>query len=75
MAMTWLVRGIVAIALVNLVTLVALQMAYAWHHCLKPMRDGRRVRQAGFERLLRKSSVDGRSTSVPRIPVGPQSPS
>jgi hypothetical protein len=56
--LTWLVRGIVAIALVNLATLVALQIAYGWHHWLKPMRDDLRIRQREFERLLRQSGLD-----------------
>lgn len=56
--MTWLIRGIVAIALVNLATLVALQVAYGWHHWLKPMRENHRVRQREFERLLRQSNLD-----------------
>ena len=56
--LTWLVRSIVAIALLNLVTLVALQVAYGWHHWLKPMLDGPRARRREFERLLRQSSLD-----------------
>lgn len=56
--LTWLVRGIVAIALVNVVTLAALQLAYAWHHWLKPMRDDLRARQREFERHLRQSRLD-----------------
>jgi len=67
MAMTWLVRGIVAIAIVNLVTLLALQVAYGWHHWLKPMRDDLRARQREFERLLWQSRpeqiVDDRSAT------------
>jgi hypothetical protein len=72
-AMTLLARGIAAIALVNLLSLVALQLAYAWHHWLKPMRDDLRARQREFERLLWQPSFDGPSPRVPRIPVEPQS--
>lgn len=58
--LTWLVRGVVAIALVNLATLVALHVAYAWHHWLRPQRAHRRARQRSFERLLAESTMDNR---------------
>ncbi len=60
--LTWLVRGVVAIALVNLLTLVALHVAYAWHHGLKPRRDRRRARQRSFERLLAATILDDPTT-------------
>ena len=60
----WLVRGAVAIALVNLVTLVALHVAYAWHHGLKPKRARRRARQRSFERLLAETIMDNRATAA-----------
>ena len=67
MTMPWLLRGIVAIALVNLVALVALQVESGWHHWLKPMHDDLRARQHEFERLLwqsrREQIVDERSAT------------
>ena len=66
--LTWLVRGVVTIALVNLATLVALHVAYAWHHWLSPRRAHRRARQRSFERLLAESIVDNRGSS-PAHPV------
>ena len=60
--LTWIVRGAAAIAIVNLVALVALQVAYAWHHVLEPKRDRRRARQRSFERLLAEALVDNRAT-------------
>ena len=60
--LTWLVRGVVAIAVVNLSTLVALHLAYAWHHWLRPRRDRRRASQRSFERLLVETVVDNRTT-------------
>jgi hypothetical protein len=60
--LTWLVRGVVAIALVNLLTLVALHVAYAWHHGLKPRRARRRAGQRAFERLLAETILDNRTT-------------
>ena len=59
--LTWLVWGVVAITLVNLLTLVALHMAYTWHHWLKPRRDRRRASQQSFERLLAESVMDNRA--------------
>jgi len=53
-----LIEGICSIALVNVVLLVALFMAYTWHDKLKPMREHRRARQRAFERLLRESTLD-----------------
>jgi hypothetical protein len=64
--LTWLVRGAVVIALVNLVTLVALHVAYAWHHGLKPRRDRRRASQRSFERLLAETMMDNRATVAQR---------
>lgn len=66
--LTWLVRGVVAIALINLATLVALHVAYAWHHWLSPRRTHRRARQRSFERLLAESIMDNREPS-PAHPV------
>lgn len=59
--LTWLVRGVVAIAVVNLLTLVALHLAYAWHHWLRPRRDRRRASQRSFERLLVETVMDNRT--------------
>lgn len=60
--LTWLVRVAAAIVLVNLLTLAALHVAYAWHHGLKPRRDRRRACQRSFERLLAESVMDNRAT-------------
>ena len=70
--LTWLVRGIIAIALINLVTLVALHLGYAWHHSLKPRRNHRRACQRSFERLLAESIMDNRATvPEPNEALGP----
>lgn len=60
--LTWLVRGIIAIALINLVTLVILRVAYAWRYSLEPRRNHRRARQRSFERILAETIVDNRAT-------------
>jgi hypothetical protein len=64
--LTWLIRSIGAIALVNVAALVALGVAYAWHHGLKPMREHRRTRQRAFDRLLGQSIPDSLSTTYER---------
>jgi hypothetical protein len=62
-------RSIVALVLVNLVTLIALQFAYAWHHWLVPKRDRRRARQRSFERLLAGPCTEDR-VAEPHAPFG-----
>jgi hypothetical protein len=47
--------GIAGIALLNLVVVVALGVAYAWHDGLRPRLERRRSRQRAFERLLAQS--------------------
>jgi hypothetical protein len=54
----WLRWGAASIALLNLVAMVSLVVAYAWHHGLKPRIAQRRTRQHRFERLLTQSRVD-----------------
>ena len=55
--LTWLRWGVASVALLNVLTLVALVVAYAWHCGLKPKFQRRRARQHSFERLLAQPSV------------------
>ena len=55
--LTWLGWGVANVALLNVFTLVALLVAYAWHCGLKPRFQRRRARQHSFERLLAQSNV------------------
>lgn len=49
----WLLWSVGGIAVINIVALVALCVAYTWHHGLKLVREERRhARQQPFERLL-----------------------
>ena len=49
----WLVWSVGGIVVINIVALVALCVAYTWHHGLKLVREERRhARQQPFERLL-----------------------
>jgi hypothetical protein len=62
----WLLWSIGGIAVVNAAALVALCVAYTWHHGLKLMREEwRQARQQSFERLLPPAT--GRVAS-PRVP-------
>ena len=56
--LTWLTWGLRSIALLNVVAMVALYIAYGWHHRLKPMREHRRARTRAFERLLHQAGRD-----------------
>ena len=55
--LTWLGWGVASVALLNVLTLVALLVAYAWHCGLKPRLQRRRARQHSFEWLLAQPSV------------------
>ena len=55
--LTWLGWGVANVALLNVFTLVALLVAYAWHCGLKPRLHRRRARQHSFEWLLAQPSV------------------
>jgi len=49
----WLLWSIGGIAVINVAALIALCVAYTWHHGLKLAREERRqARQQPFERLL-----------------------
>lgn len=49
----WLLWSVGGIAVINVVALVALCVAYTWHHGLELVREERRhARQQPFERLL-----------------------
>jgi hypothetical protein len=52
----WSVAGV---ALLNLVAIVALGVAYAWNDWLRPKLELRRARQRAFERLFTRSAFDG----------------
>jgi hypothetical protein len=56
--LTMLGWGVAATALLNLLAIVALVVAYAWNDWLRPRLDLRRARQRAFERLLYHSHVD-----------------
>ena len=66
--LTWLVRGLGGLTLLNVSALFVLCAAYAWQHWLKPARYQRRTRQRGFERLLAHLTPH----SVPRVPERPE---
>ena len=61
--LTWLLRGVTGLTLLNASALVVLCAAYAWQHWLKPVRDQRELRQRRFERLLARLTPH----SVPRL--------
>ena len=50
--------GVAGTALLNLLTIVALVVAYAWNDWLRTKLEHRRARQRAFERLLYHSHVD-----------------
>ena len=54
----WLGWGAAIVVLLNLVAMVVLLAAYAWHHGLKPKLGHRRARRLAFERLLAQSRFD-----------------
>ena len=56
--LSWLLWVAATIALLNLVAMASLVVAYAWHHGLKPKLEHRRARQNHFERLLAVSCPD-----------------
>ena len=49
---------IAALGLLNLVTIVALVVAYAWNDWLRPRLAHQRARQRAFEQLLAHSRSD-----------------
>ena len=65
--LTWLLRGLTGLTLLNVSALVVLCAAYAWQHWLKPARVQREDRQRGFERLLSRLTPHG----VPRVTERP----
>jgi len=54
--LTLLGWGIAGIALINLVAIAALGVAYVWHGGVRPMLEHRRSRQRAFEKLLAQST-------------------
>jgi hypothetical protein len=54
----WLRWSVASIAMLNLVGMASLAVAYGWHHRLKPRLDRRRRSQRAFERLIARSSLD-----------------
>ena len=56
--LNWLLWGAAAVGLLNLAAIVALVVAYAWHHGVKPWFTQRRARQYAFEMLLAQTSID-----------------
>lgn len=57
----WILRGIASIAVLNVVTMLSLVVAYGWHHGVKPKLGRRRERQHAFERLVARTSLDNHS--------------
>ena len=53
--------GVAGIALLNVVTMASLAVAYGWHHGVKPRLGRRRARQRAFERLIAHSPLDNHS--------------
>jgi len=56
--LTYILWAAAGIGLLNLAAIVALLLAYAWHHGVKPGFTYRRARQHAFEMLLAHSSLD-----------------
>jgi len=50
--------GVAGTALLNLLAIVALVVAYAWNDWLRPSLEYRRARRRAFERLFYHSHVD-----------------
>ena len=50
--------GVAGTALLNLLAIVALVVAYAWNDWLRPRLAHRRARQSAFERLIAQSTLD-----------------
>ena len=59
--MTWLRWGVTGIALLNLVALTSLAVAYGWHCSLKPKFARRQASHRAFERLLAHSTPETES--------------
>jgi hypothetical protein len=59
--LNWLRWGAASIALLSLVAMASLVVAYAWHSRLKPKLTRRRARQRVFEHLLAHTSLDNHS--------------
>jgi hypothetical protein len=57
----WLGWGVASIALLNLVAMTSLAVAYGWNDRLKPKLDRRRGSQRAFERLMAHSPIDNHS--------------
>lgn len=60
--MDWLRWSAASIVLLNVVAMVLLVGAYAWHHRVKPKLAHRRARQHAFERLIACTSLDNQAT-------------
>ena len=56
--LNWLLWSGAIVGLLNLGAIVALVVAYAWHHAVKPWFTRRRARQYAFELLLAHTSID-----------------
>ena len=56
--LNWLLWSVAIVGLLNLAAIVALIVAYAWHHGVKPWFTHRRARQHAFELLLSQTSLD-----------------
>ena len=56
--LSYILWGAVAVGLLNLAAIVALLLAYAWHHGVKPKVSYRRARQHAFELLLARTSIE-----------------
>jgi hypothetical protein len=56
--LNWLRSGVASIALLNLVAMTSLAVAYGWNDRLKPKLDRRRGSQRAFERLIAHSPID-----------------
>jgi hypothetical protein len=56
--LSWLRWGVASFVVLNLVAMVCLGVAYAWHHGLKPRLTHRRTRQRAFEQVLTHTSLD-----------------
>ena len=59
--LTLLRWGVASFALINLIAVLTIGLAFGWHQWMKPKVERRRARQRTFERLLTQSPIDNTS--------------
>jgi uncharacterized membrane protein len=56
--LSYIVWAVATLLALNLAALVALILAYAWHHGVKPQVARRSARQNAFELLIANTSIE-----------------